>query len=101
MNMTVEVCLINNITMRHTRAHFPIERCFMKTYYIENENAEILFYSRTLFDSKYCLQKLVNQGYPINTLRIVMLQGQYFGEGFHKYYLTLNNDKKTFKRKAL
>lgn len=73
----------------------------MKTYYIENDLGEIFGYSRTLSDSKYHLKKLIQQGYPDNTLRIVMMKGQYFGEGFHKYYLYFDSFKNVFKRKAL
>lgn len=70
----------------------------MKTYYIEDENNEIIGYYKTLNDAKYSLQKFLKTGYSENSVRIVMIQGQYFGEGFHKYYLMFLDGKyKKFK----
>lgn len=72
----------------------------MRTYYIENINAEILGYYKTLNEAKYSLNRFITEGYSNTDIRIVMLQGQYFGEGFHKYYLTKVNNNK-YKREVL
>ena len=52
------------------------------TYYIEDSRGEILGYFKSLTESKRQLKKLIP-----NEHRIVQLKGQYFGEGFHKYYM--------------
>lgn len=66
----------------------------MNSYYIEDCNGEIIEYTKTLTEAKEILQTMLG-AYSANDLRIVALKGQYFGEGFHKYYLTydIKNDK--------
>ncbi len=72
----------------------------MKTYLIETIKGGILGYYKTLNEAKYSLNRFITEGYLTTDIRIVMLQGQYFGEGFHKYYLTkLDNNK--YKREVL
>lgn len=58
------------------------------TYYIEDCNGEILGYFKTLTEAKRQLVKLVS-----NEHRIVQLRGQYFGEGFHSYYMYFDGIK--------
>ena len=64
----------------------------MKTYIIENKDNEVLGYFCRLSDAKYYLVKQFNY----STCSILMMQGDYFGEGWHKYRLVFNG--KTFNK---
>lgn len=59
----------------------------VNTYLVEYADGDIVEYCKTLRDAKAQLQRYAPTG------RIVMMQGQYFGEGFHKYYMVFNNGK--------
>lgn len=62
----------------------------IRTYYIENANHQIIEYFFTLRDAKKYFLK------HSQSIKIVALKGQYYGEGFHQYYLYGKNGK--FKR---
>jgi hypothetical protein len=57
------------------------------TYVILDDNENVLGYSHTLYDAKgWLLEKYPNA-------EILMMRGNYFGEGFHKYRMKLVNGK--------
>ncbi len=61
----------------------------MKTYTVEiigKTQAGLVGYYYTLKEAK---QRVKNLGYG----RITMMKGDYFGEGFHQYYLEYINGK--------
>jgi hypothetical protein len=66
-----------------------------KTYMILRGNkandSEVLEYERTLKGAKDALSFFQKKGYK--KVFILMLQGSYFGEGFHKYTLELVGGK--------
>ena len=64
---------------------------------IENINTTVHGYYKTLSEAKYSLVKMVKDGTPRSEIRIVMLRGQYFGEGFHKYRLYLADNNRFLK----
>lgn len=73
----------------------------VKTYMIlqgeNNNNADVLGYYHYLKDAKgdlLCDKELRDS----KDVFIMMMQGGYFGEGFHQYILRYNSDTKRFKR---
>lgn len=66
----------------------------MITYIIEDKNKEIIQYAKTLWYAKDLLKRY--GGY-----RILMMRGQYFGEGYHQYELIYNEEKDKFTRNYL
>jgi hypothetical protein len=60
----------------------------VRTYIVENENKEVVEYFRSLTDAKSFVVKWFDKG-------------SNYGEGFHKYRLSLNANKLTFKREKL
>lgn len=71
----------------------------MRTYIIEDSLSLVLGYYKTLTKAKYSLEKIIRDGFPRSELMITMIQGQYFGKGFKKYSLMLNNNNKYVKEK--
>lgn len=66
----------------------------MKTYLVEIEtdtSRNIVEYCKTLKGAKRIARTLSK--YNEKRFSILMMQGQYFGEGFHQYRLLLQNDK--------
>jgi hypothetical protein len=66
------------------------------TYIVENENKEVVEYFRSLTDAKSFVVKWFDKGYTV-----LAIKGPDYGEGFHKYRLSLNANKLTFKREKL
>lgn len=65
-----------------------------KTYMIlqgeNNNNSDVIYYHETLTEAKsHIMEKYKNE----ENVFILMMIGQYFGEGFHQYTLELINDK--------
>lgn len=68
----------------------------MITYLIETNDIypEVEQYCDSYQEARSELQK-----YAPNKFRILSVEGQYFGEGFHKYHMIWDGNK--FKRKAV
>lgn len=66
----------------------------MITYIVENKDKEIIAIVDTLKRAKDALKTL--KGY-----RILMMRGQYFGEGYHQYELIYDETKDKFTRHYL
>lgn len=65
----------------------------MKSYIIEDQNRNIVNWSKTLEDAKRIAETSIN-GFEENPIRyITMMIGHQFGEGFHQYTLELRNGK--------
>ncbi len=65
----------------------------MMTYIIQSNDEQIAQYERNYSYAKRLLLRLGSD------YHIIAIKGQYYGEGFHLYKLTLNNGK--FKREKL
>lgn len=60
-----------------------------KTYLVEFSDGDIVEYCHTLRHAKRIIEK-----YAPNGGCIIMMKGQYFGEGFHQYKLEILNNGK-------